>query len=198
VRRIAFGCAGRTLAGDGPATTTTFVWKPRRLSETPCLGELAPAVWANPLAAEGTGCGRGHRPGNYGRLPPCPRIFSAAPGSFWRVATFHRNWYVSLYNNNENYATQQQNGSRRVSGQGGRSVSRSQHHVVPASAALCSAMRRTAVQVRARRKVQRGELSLDARAASALSPGALASPGALGQLLGRAVRPPPADRSHCG
>jgi hypothetical protein len=61
-RCIALGCAGRALVGDRPATTTTFVQKLRQLSEPHCLGELAPAVWENPLTAERTGCGRDQLP----------------------------------------------------------------------------------------------------------------------------------------
>jgi hypothetical protein len=43
-RRSAIGCAGRTLVGDGPTTTTAFVQKLLQLSDPHCLGEVAPAA----------------------------------------------------------------------------------------------------------------------------------------------------------
>jgi hypothetical protein len=53
-RRIAFGCAGLALVGDGPATTTMFVLRLHQLSAPACLGELAPVVLENRVAGEET------------------------------------------------------------------------------------------------------------------------------------------------
>jgi hypothetical protein len=120
-----------------------------------------------------------------GTMGACPESFRLPPppGSFWAVARINRNYYVSLYNNNAKSATRQHNGSRPVSGPG--EADRCPHH----SIAVGRADQRLR-SVDAERN--NGANSVPSPAPlPAWSPGALASPGA----LGRAARPPPADRA---